>query len=267
VLARRPSQKTAIGGRVAVVIPTQKDVFDERDEISIEQCVRVLGSHTNILAHPGEIDGAGLANRYGLDGNEPFPNAYFSTYTNYNGAVLREDFYERFLRFDYILLYQLDCFVFSDQLLEWCDCGYDYIGAPLGPVSAAAEAYVNDGYLPWWRRHQRSRMSGDIGGRQLLNGGFSLRRTRTFYWISRLWRKKVALWGKNEDLFWSLAASGYWPRFRLPTATMAARFALMVNVRNWLDKADGELPFGCHGWPRYETDVWRPYLAAFGYRI
>jgi hypothetical protein len=253
--------------RVVVVIPTHKHILDDADEVSIKQCVRILRDHPKILAHPMQVDGAALASRYGLDGAEAFPDSSFSSYTNYNRTIRSMQFYERFLRYDYILLHELDAFVFSDQLLEWCTLGYDYVGAPLGAVRRSAETYVADGYLPWWCHYERARSCAKVERRQLLNGGFALRKTRTLYWISRIWRKKVGLWGKNDDLFWSLAAPGFWPWLRLPTAAVAARFALMVDVQDWLDKADGELPFGCHGWPRYETDVWRPYLAAFGYRI
>jgi hypothetical protein len=36
---------------------------------------------------------------------------------------LSASFYERFLDTKYILIYQLDAFVFKDELQEWCDKG------------------------------------------------------------------------------------------------------------------------------------------------
>jgi len=39
-------------------------------------------------------------------------------------------FYDAFKAFDYILIYQLDAFVFRDELEYFCSLGYDYIGAP-----------------------------------------------------------------------------------------------------------------------------------------
>jgi hypothetical protein len=39
-------------------------------------------------------------------------------------------FYEVFRQYEYMLIYQLDCWVFRDELEMWCDKGYDYIGAP-----------------------------------------------------------------------------------------------------------------------------------------
>ena len=44
--------------------------------------------------------------------------------------LLTADFYRRFTDYEYILIHQLDVFLFEDKLLEFCDMGYDYIGAP-----------------------------------------------------------------------------------------------------------------------------------------
>lgn len=47
--------------------------------------------------------------------------------------MLEADFYRRFGKYKYMLIYQLDAFVFSDKLLDFCEMGYDYIGAPVYP--------------------------------------------------------------------------------------------------------------------------------------
>ena len=56
------------------------------------------------------------------------------------------------------MIYQLDCLVFSDKLLEWCELDYDYIGAPL-PVSKS---------------------DPDKGLSRAGNGGLSLRKAKSF---------------------------------------------------------------------------------------
>ena len=67
--------------------------------------------------------------------------------------MLTPDFYARYAGCEYILLYQLDAWVFEDRLDEWCDKGYDYAGAPL--------------FAPG---------SSDLQCARTGNGGFSLRR-------------------------------------------------------------------------------------------
>ena len=36
-----------------------------------------------------------------------------------------------FLEYQYMLIYQLDAFVFEDKLDYFCELGYDYIGIPV----------------------------------------------------------------------------------------------------------------------------------------
>lgn len=45
--------------------------------------------------------------------------------------MLSAEFYDRFAAYEYVLIYQLDAFVFADRLAEFCQMGYDYIGAPV----------------------------------------------------------------------------------------------------------------------------------------
>ena len=49
---------------------------------------------------------------------------------SYSDYVLSSEFYDTFKAYDYMLLYQLDAFVFEDRLMEFWELKYDYIGAP-----------------------------------------------------------------------------------------------------------------------------------------
>lgn len=59
-----------------------------------------------------------------------FNEQYFDSRKSYNELMLSVDFYRSFREYQYMLIYQLDAFVFEDQLEYWCNKGYDYIGAP-----------------------------------------------------------------------------------------------------------------------------------------
>src|ERR1044071_9510110 len=80
---------------------------------------------------------------------------------------MSEPFYRAFEEYDYILIYQLDCLVFSNALEAWCHKGYDYIGAP---------------WFERWHqlRSERSAYPDEIveGFGAVGNGGFSLRNVR-----------------------------------------------------------------------------------------
>jgi hypothetical protein len=148
--------------QVCVVIPTYKEFsqLNEQESISWQQCLRVLGQHPICLVCPPQLaisaylaDAAthGIICRY-----EHFAAKYFSGIDGYNRLMLSRHLYRRFERYEYILVHQLDVFVFRDDLAHWCARGYSYIGAPWF-----------DGYYPT----PRNTRLWEVG-----NGGFTLRR-------------------------------------------------------------------------------------------
>ena len=87
-----------------------------------------------------------------------------------------------FLDSEYILIYQLDAFVFKDELKEWCQKGYDYIGAPW------IATIENTIWLKYFNIVARKFRSKNKNNREQIffkvgNGGFSLRRTSSHYSI------------------------------------------------------------------------------------
>jgi hypothetical protein len=103
------------------------------EQASFLQLLAVLGGHDLYLVVPES-----LATEYygGLFGHGPrvaverFADRYFRNIEGYNALMLSPDFYGRFSNYDYVLIYQLDAWVFKDELQYWCGQGYDYIGAP-----------------------------------------------------------------------------------------------------------------------------------------
>ena len=93
--------------------------------------------------------------------------------------MLSSEFYRRFSKFEYILIYQLDAFVFKDQLNYWCKKGYDYIGAP------------------WFEGFHLTKTGVNIIG--VGNGGFSLRRVKTHidltgrFGFFKIYKKNISL--------------------------------------------------------------------------
>lgn len=61
---------------------------------------------------------------------ERFDDKNFTDVNAYNKLMLKREFYNRFKIYRHILIYQLDAWVFKDELLKWCSYNYAYIGAP-----------------------------------------------------------------------------------------------------------------------------------------
>jgi hypothetical protein len=247
------------GLNAAVVIPIYKPTFDRFESISLEQCLRVLGGHQIIFCAPESLDvETPSADTIILR----FPDSNFSDIKGYNRLLLTRQFYAQFGSFDYILIHQLDSFVFRDDLLRWCSEGYDFIGAPwLGLV------WPNSMRLRWrmpLRVLMRRLLLGEPD-RSVGNGGFSLRKVSTFLSVLDRLGRWARDWPHNEDQFWSLLVPNMIPSFRIPSKQVALDFAFEVEPRRCYEMNDRNLPFGCHAWLRYDPVFWRPFVQQHGF--
>jgi uncharacterized protein DUF5672 len=223
---------------VAVVVPYWGAELGEDELTSLRHLERFLGRYDRYAI------GKPFA---GLE-LERFPARYFRNPVTYSRLLLSRRFYEAFAAYEYVLVYQLDCLVFRDELEEWCGRGVDYIGAPWFPGEAAP--FVTE---------------PAVG-----NGGFSLRRVPAFLEVletagDRYARKWLAgrsdsRFDTHEDLFWSFEAARFSPSFRVASVAEALEFAFEVEPRRAFELAGGKLPFGCHAWAKYDRVFWEPHL-------
>jgi hypothetical protein len=216
---------------------------------------------------------------------ERFPDEFFSGIDGYNRLLKSCLFYNRFESCEYILIAQLDCLIFSDNLEEWMARGWDYLAAPW--FKGFSE--VNDARL--WR----------VG-----NGGLSLRKVSSALrilnqevpagsvyprWGHYAWKPPLESWESglyqkvsaihrihplarlhsvedelehfpyNEDVFWAIEAPKFDPSFRVATAEEALPFAFEASPRWSYEKNGEKLPFGCHAWVRYDREFWERMLS------
>jgi hypothetical protein len=237
--------------RAAIVVPVYKREPSESERLSFRRCIAVLGSHPIILFAPTGIDlsaysreSTGLAVRY-------FDPSYFRSVHSYSRLMLSESFYASFQMYEYILIYQLDAYVFSDRLSEFCALDYDYIGAP------------------WINRLPCSKFRGGARLKRIFkllpltyecevgNGGFSLRRTQAMLAYLRRHPRAVRRWKFNEDLFWSVAGKKHPAEIRVAPLEVALSFAFEIEPSRSLALNHGKLPFGCHAFDKYEPEVYR----------
>ncbi len=98
--------------KVAVVIPVYKEELDEFEKISLAQARKVLGKYPFVFVAP---EGKIFSYFESGDGIVYCPQQFFQSVKTYNRLLMSPQFYEPFLSFDYILLYQLDAFVFMTR--------------------------------------------------------------------------------------------------------------------------------------------------------
>ena len=225
---------------VAVVIPVYKIKPSDSELISFQQCLTVLGRYPFVLIAPlgfdskvyDQIAGKKLSYVY-------FDKNYFSSTNAYSKLLLNKSFYKQFSSYTYILLYQLDAWVFKDELSSWCELDYDYIGAPwleAPPITSGKRPIINLSNL----------LKNRVG-----NGGFSLRKVESHIrwsnWVSFLFK----FIPKNEDILWSLFVP-----FKKPSYIEALAFAFEMDPEKSFELNKNRLPFGCHAWEKHNPRFW-----------
>lgn len=226
---------------VAVVIPIYSIKLKQQEIIALKQVNKVLKKFDIIAAVP-----IGLAvEEENFTRVERFEAVFFSSINAYNRLMLSPSFYKRFQQYEYILIYQLDAFVFSDQLLYFCNLNYDYIGAPwlYGIFN-----YVDVSHCIW-----------HVG-----NGGLSLRKVASFIKILEDRKPLQSEQIKNEDLFFSSIVD---ENFKIAPKEIALQFSFERQVQKCYQQNHNRLPFGCHAWERYDLKFWKPYIEQFGYTL
>src|ERR1700759_1030871 len=116
--------------KVAIIIPFYRNVMSDYEKIALQQGERVLPGYAKIAIKPNNFtlpDEACIVNFAGV---VSFDDDFFKGLAGYNSLMLSSEFYGKFIDYEYVLIYQMDCFVFKDELAWWCNQNLDYIGAP-----------------------------------------------------------------------------------------------------------------------------------------
>lgn len=264
-----------------IIIPVYKKQLSISEQLSLRQCIRILGTHPICLVCPESLDVKAYHEIAGTElPDERFPDEFFKGIEGYNRLMTSQPFYHRFRNYEYLLIYQLDAWVFKDELDMWCQKGYDYIGAPWFEKHFSHE----EGYKLW----------------RAGNGGFSLRKISTFLRVTNprlkikscteifreeyhsiqdlghcLVRCMSPIIGNNtighflkrdkktwEDRFFCHWLASTRHRLNIPKAEEAAFFSFEISPQYlFAEVTHGKLPFGCHAWEKYQyEDFWKQYI-------
>ncbi len=264
---------------VCVVIPIFKEYLTETESISFRQCIQILHRYPILVIKPRSLNQALLPS--GITAAIDFDDSYFSGLAGYNRLMLSPEFYGTFAgSYRMMLIYQLDAFVFEDQLLYWCNKGYDYIGAPWPHEVAPPDLFkkvkvkLRHYYAIKTNRIDREtqlphryQFEGSVG-----NGGFSLRNIQKLYDISVQARETIDRYLSHnhhhyhEDIFWGVEVNRKQRQLRIPDAGTAKKFSFENFPERLYAENSYQLPFGCHAWDLH-IEFWRPIFKRIGYLI
>lgn len=256
----------------AIVIPLYRDFLNPSEEVSLSRCFALWGEKYDIwFVKPVTLDLQNIARTFRATGIISFDPSFFKGKVGYNRLMLSPLFYEKFLDYTYILIYQTDGYVFRDELEYWSGLDYDYIGAPWIPRSRYAKRWYRIFVsLRKFYMKIRSYRDRDVQYYNVGNGGVSLRKTSVFYKIAREDREVIVSFIKklgrhsmfNEDVYWSLeakTASG--KRLYKPDYHKALEFSFDMNPDISYTLNKNRLPFCCHGFsnPRH-WKFWKKFI-------
>ena len=259
---------------VAVVIPVYKkpDELNSFETAAVNRVAKILNQQHLYIALPH-----GLTSYYRHFKNFTilsFDDTFFQDKYSYSNLLTNIQFYEAFAVFEFLQIIQLDCWVFSDRMEEFCSLGVDYIGAP----------WMENGF-----EGKPKKKIWKVG-----NGGFSLRRISTFTSIidqihnskkgkfpvfknlnsgmfrslkNRGVRNNLRHYIKNapgEDIFWSIYIPQVFKEneFNIAAPKTAAEYSFEVFPSFlYSEVTERRLPMGCHNWMNNEPDFWAEHIS------
>lgn len=269
------------------MIPIVTPTVDGDELTSLQQCLRVLGKRDIVFICSEVLDTVfyeEIARQHQiLFQKRCFEKECFSSVSAYNRLCFDPRLYQTFTDYEYILIYQLDAYIFEDRLDDWCHRGYDYVGGP---------------WLCHWSNEVNNIDHWEVG-----NGGFSLRHVRAFIELltspklkhkplkgqkrlnlenqRRLKRNPLLhLWytfrtisgyhntlnyyirqNTQEDKAYSQCQ--YNNLLRIPPAHEALDFSFDMRPSTCYMLHGNRLPMGCHMWYKYDNEkFWYPIIYA-----
>lgn len=246
----RDSNKT-----YCIVIPAYQEHLDTMSTIALQS----LAERTNLYEHTYLVIPEGLnvdeyRKIFKNIKTKEFNKVYFTNIYTYTQLCISCNFYAMFAEYDYMLLYQLDCYLFRDEIQHFVNMGYDFIGAPIFTEKST------------WKTVKKNKPA--IG-----NGGLSLRRIKKFIELThpqgafrtsnRLSDKVLSSIIIEDKYFCDTIPRLYGVKLYRPTLDIALQFSWDQSVEYvdaLLHNANlFKMPMGAHAINKY-PDYWKQYI-------
>lgn len=166
-----------------------------------------------------------------------FWDSYFIDNSTYSKLMLNENFYKYFQEYEYMLIYQTDGWVFKDDLIDWCEKGYEYIGAPFmfrypSSKSAAVQHKLYNG-----------------------NGGVSLRKISWIIENIEKYKTTLPIDGIYEDI----TISQYFDIINKPSFIECSKFSWDTYPDVLWQVNQFEIPSFCHNYIKNGYDFYKNF--------
>ncbi|GAB3693572.1 hypothetical protein GCM10027592_13560 [Spirosoma flavus] len=235
---------------IVIIVPVYKKEISFFEKKSLSQCLIVLKKYDICIVHPDGLDVSYYDTRLKKAGVnfliKAIDSQYFQGIDGYNRLMLSVGFYQQFTDYNFLLLYQLDAYIFKDQISEWCNKNYTLVGAPIHEdiLKIIRHKYFVD---------FNTKLDQKI---ILMNGGFSLRHIQTIIKVLQYKEERIQNFLNKswpEDMILAILLSEN--KYKLPDKKEALTFAFEAHPRQAYKANAQQLPTGCHAWYRNDFGI------------
>jgi hypothetical protein len=204
-----------------------------------------------------------------------------SSLRQYNKLKVSLFFYKLFKSYDFLLTYELDAYVFEDELFAWLSMRFDYLGAPwfnghnipveplqligvgnsgfsLRSISASIRILKRISFLQNLRKFWfNSFLQSIIRFETVLKSFNFLFNIKDFQNL-----RDVFFFDKEmyEDRYWSDFIPSLFTDFKTAPISMALKFSFEAKPSLLYKMNNKALPFGCHAWRKFEPEFWEKFI-------
>lgn len=257
---------------ICIIIPIYKIELNSFEIQSVNQCIKILSDYSIHFACPNGLNiDFYKENFLKIENFTFFDKDYFKDIAGYNRLMLSVGFYRTFNKYKYMLIHQTDCYVFRDELLDWSERGYDYIGGIWfedfigNPYKDAKVWYAGNGGFSLRKTKSMIRLLSSKkplkSFKQLVTEKKQLYKTGKIKFFKEFFLLPLNLFGYknnynyhskkynlNEDFYFIEAYSKY-NDLKVPKVDKTLSFSWDRCPAFLYEKLE-YLPFGCHAWFR-----------------
>lgn len=264
-----------------MVIPIHKEHPDVYELISFVQCFKVLHNHPIYVLAPENLNIENyrkVVSKFEVISIDPI---WQSSLKQYNKLKVSLFFYNLFKSYDFLLTYELDAFVFKDELSAWCSMRFDYIGAPwfngynipveplqligagnsgfsLRSISASLRILKRLKLLQDFRKFWfNSYLQSVIEFEKVLQSFNFLFKIKNFQNLRDIFFFDKEMY---EDRYWSDFIPSLFTDFKTAPVSMGVKFSFEAKPSLLYEMNNKSLPFGCHAWRKFEPEFWERFI-------
>ena len=255
--------------KLCVVIPVHKPLLTNEETISLLACYNYLKEYDCFLLFPEGMDTFAYVEIFPSLILKPVLQVWLASVKAYNQMKTSMEFYGLFPSYDFLMTYELDAFIFSNEIKNHFGYYYDFIGAPMVSNNIRDEG-LNSGFSI---RNIKACMSV-IKKLKAFKVNWKLK--RFIYWnipfAKKLIREQNIFLLKDgylkafyrheyfhEDYIFTKIIPLLFVEFNVAPFEKALQFSFESQPELLFKKNGNKLPLGCHAWVKNLT-FWKDFI-------